>query len=154
MAAIIGLGFFSSAFWISGTDAPFDGLPNSEMSAPAIKVRPVQIRTMALTAGSAAACCAPSRRPLRTSADNAFTGGELIVRTAISPSRVRSVTALIAAIARFLFNLPGCAPPNKLARKIYARGRNARHMQQGRNARHMQQGRNARHMQQGRNARH
>ena len=123
------------------------------MSAPAMKVRPAQIRTMALTAGSAAACCAPSRRPLRTSADNAFTGGELIVRTAISPSRVRSVTALIAAIARFLFNLPGCAPPNKLARKIYARGRNARRMQRGRNARRMQRGRNARRMQRGRNAR-
>ena len=36
-------------------------------------------QTMALTAGSAAALPAPSRRPLRTSADSALTGGELIV---------------------------------------------------------------------------
>ena len=38
-----------------GKVAPFGGLPNSEISAPAMKVRPAQITTMALTAGSAAA---------------------------------------------------------------------------------------------------
>ena len=45
-------------------------------------------------------------RPSRTSAESALTGGELIVRTAMSPSRVRSATELMAGIGRFLFNLP------------------------------------------------
>ena len=101
-----GFGLPSSAPWTSGSVAPCDGLPNSEMSAPAMKVRPAQISTIALTAGSAAACWTPSRRPSRTSADSALTGGELMVSTAISPSRVRSVTALMAVIARLPFNLP------------------------------------------------
>ena len=82
---------------------PCGGLPNSEMSAPAMKVRPSQISTMALTAGSAAACAMPSLRPSRTLADSALTGGELSVSTAMSPSRVRSVTALMAAILRAPF---------------------------------------------------
>src|SRR5690348_8009097 len=74
------------------------GLPNSVMSAPAMKVRPSQISTMALTAALPNACCMPLMMPSRTCCDSAFTGGELTVSTAISPSTARSVTALIAAI--------------------------------------------------------
>ena len=48
-----------------------------------------------------------------------MTGGELIVMTATSPSRVRSVTELMAGIGRFLFVLPGRGGGNKLPRKIH-----------------------------------
>ena len=63
-----------------------------------MKVRPPQISTIALAAGSAAACRIPSRKPSRTAAESAFTGGELMVRTAMSPSNVRSATELMAAM--------------------------------------------------------
>jgi hypothetical protein len=69
------------------------------MSAPAMNVRPAQISTTALIAGSAAAAAIPSERPSRTSADSALTGGESSVSTPMSPSMVRSATALIAVMA-------------------------------------------------------
>ena len=87
------------AFWTSNRLAPFWAPPNSLMSAPAMKVRPSQISTMALTSASLMAASKAPARPSRTPADRAFTGGELRVTMAISPSRVRSVTELIAAMA-------------------------------------------------------
>ena len=77
-------------------------MPNSEMSAPAMKVRPPQMMTTALTAPFASAASTPRLRPSRTACDSAFTGGESIVTTATSPSIARSATELIAAIGCFL----------------------------------------------------
>src|SRR5450759_4347264 len=134
IAAMTGLGPPSSAAWISDSVAPFAGLPNSEISAPAMKVRPAQITTMALTAGSPAAAWTPSRMPLRTSAERALTGGESIVSTAISPSGLRSVTELIEAIARSssVCRVAFVRGANKLSRAQYIKihnvwwGRNVR----------------------------
>jgi hypothetical protein len=64
-----------------------------------MKVRPSQIRTMDLTAASSIAALIPSWMPSRTLAERAFTGGEFRVRTPISPSTVRSATALMAVMA-------------------------------------------------------
>ena len=79
------------------------GLPNSEMSAPAMNVRPSQMMTIALTAPFASAASTPRLRPSRTACDNAFTGGELIVTSATSPSIERSTTEFMAAMGCFLF---------------------------------------------------
>ena len=57
----------------------FGGLPNSVMSAPAMKVRPAQVSTMPLIAGSATAALMHSRIPPRTAALSALTGGLLTV---------------------------------------------------------------------------
>src|SRR5215469_18212346 len=98
MAAITGLGEFSITFWTSNRLAPFGALPNSLMSAPAMNVLPSQTSTIALVLASAIAFLKPSANPSRTGAERAFTGGELSVRTAISPSFARSVTSLMADI--------------------------------------------------------
>ena len=98
MAAITGLVAFSMASCTSSRLAPFCAPPNSVMSAPAMKVRPSQISTTALAAGSARAWAMPIAIPSRTPADRALTGGELSVRTAMSPSTVRSATALMAVM--------------------------------------------------------
>ena len=60
MAATTGFGELSIISWTSKRLAPFWAPPNSEMSAPAMKVRPAQIRTMAAAAGSAMAALKPS----------------------------------------------------------------------------------------------
>src|SRR5579883_3587328 len=57
------------------------------MSAPATKVRPAQISTMALTALSAIAASTPDLMPLRSAWLSAFTGGLLMVKTATAPTR-------------------------------------------------------------------
>ncbi len=57
----------------------FGGLPNSVMSAPAMKVRPAQASTIAFTSGSAMARFMQSRMPPRTAALSAFTGGLVTV---------------------------------------------------------------------------
>src|SRR3954470_5439029 len=93
-----GFGAFSIAACVAGSDAPLGGFPNSVMSAPAMKVRPSQISTMALALGLAPAFSIPSLMPSRTAAESAFTGGEFTVSTAMSPSRLRSVTELMAAM--------------------------------------------------------
>ena len=88
-----------------------------------MKVRPPQISTIALTAGSASACLTPSRMPSRTAAESALTGGELM--------RQHGDVALAGEIGdgidgghrRLLFSLPVCFALNKLERKIH-------HMQQ------------------------
>src|SRR4029077_5450722 len=98
MAATTGLGELSIISWTSNRLAPLDAPPNSEMSAPAMNVRPPQIRTMAAAAGSAMAALNPSYSPSRTLKLSALTGGESMVRTATSPSRVRSATSLIVGM--------------------------------------------------------
>jgi hypothetical protein len=82
MAATIGFGEFSSSVSTSLRPGGFGGLPNSVMSAPAMKVRPAQVSTMACTCGSAIALLMHSRMPPRTAALSAFTGGLLTVTMA------------------------------------------------------------------------
>ena len=65
---------------------PRGGLPNSLMSAPAMKVPPSQRSTIALTPSSASAASKLSFRPWRTCHESAFTGGLLTMTTATSPS--------------------------------------------------------------------
>src|SRR5436853_3589882 len=77
----------SSTPWSPGSAG---GLPNSEMSAPAMNVRPAQTMTMACTAASAPACVIASRSPCRTCWLNALTGGLSTVITATRPRLVRS----------------------------------------------------------------
>ena len=59
--------------------------------------------TIAFTAPLASAASTPRLRPSRTACDNAFTGGELIVTSATSPSIERSTTEFMAAMECFLF---------------------------------------------------
>jgi hypothetical protein len=60
MAATTGFVAFSTAVCASNRLAPFCAPPNSLISAPAMKVRPSQISTTALTAGSASAWLMPT----------------------------------------------------------------------------------------------
>ena len=86
MPATIGFGHFSWMAFTSRSPGSFGGLPNSVMSAPAMKVRPSQTSATARTAGSAAARSTPSLMPARTAWASAFTGGLSTVMTATSPS--------------------------------------------------------------------
>src|SRR5450631_4694533 len=67
-------------------------LPNSRISAPAMKVRPAQAMMMALTAGSVSARSIASSNQALTAADSALTGGFSTVTTATSPSRATRTT--------------------------------------------------------------
>src|SRR3981081_3174620 len=87
MAAMIGFGEFSITVSTSWSPGGFGGLPNSVMSAPAMKVRPAQVRTIAFTSGSAIALVTQSKMPPRTAALSAFTGGLLIVTMATTSYR-------------------------------------------------------------------
>lgn len=79
----------------SGKPGAMGGLPNSEMSAPAMKVRPSHMRTTAFRFGVAAIWAKASTMPARKAAESAFTGGLLKVMTAMSSSLVRAVMGVI-----------------------------------------------------------
>src|SRR6266851_352560 len=98
MAATIGFGEFSMTVSTSCRPGGFGGLPNSVMSAPAIKVRPAQVRTIAFTSGSAMALLMQSKMPPRTAALSAFTGGLLTV-TMATTSRRSSLTTSFTLIS-------------------------------------------------------
>src|SRR6202051_2018164 len=102
MAATIGFGEFSMTVSTSCRPGGFGGLPNSVMSAPAIKVRPPQVRTIAFTSGSAMALFMHSRIPPRTAALSAFTGGLLIVTMATTSRR----SSLTTSFTRFSLGIP------------------------------------------------
>src|ERR1700722_4676127 len=102
MAAMIGFGLFSIATKASCRPGGFGGLPNSVMSAPAIKVRPAQVRTIAFSSGSAMALFMHSRIPPRTAALSAFTGGLLIVTMATTSRR----SSLTTSFTRFSLGIP------------------------------------------------
>ncbi len=85
MAATIGFGEFSISLSTSFSPGGFGGLPNSVISAPAMKVRPAQVSTMPLMAGSAIAALTQSRMPPRTAALSALTGGLSTVTMPMSP---------------------------------------------------------------------
>src|SRR6476661_5585305 len=93
MAATTGFGEFSISESTSLRPGGFGGLPNSVMSAPAMKVRPAQVSTIAFASGSAIARLMPSRIPPRTAALSAFTGGLLTVMTATASLRSSLTTS-------------------------------------------------------------
>ena len=95
---MIGFGEFSISVSTSLRPGGFGGLPNSVMSAPAIKVRPAQVSTIAFTSGSAMALLTHSRMPPRTAALSAFTGGLSIVTMAMT-SRRSSLTTSFTGIS-------------------------------------------------------
>ena len=78
------------------------GLPNSLMSAPAMKVRPAQIITIALIAASADAASSPSAMPSRRTCESALTGGLSRVSSPISPSFV----SVAASLMRVMLKVP------------------------------------------------
>src|SRR5438093_484939 len=85
MAATTGLGLdsiFSSTLCRSGG---WGGLPNSRISAPAMKVRPPPMMTRALTPGSSIPLARPSISPWRTPWASALTGGLLTVMAPGAP---------------------------------------------------------------------
>src|SRR5699024_281325 len=73
-------------------------LPNSEMSAPAMNVRPAHTSTIACAASSALAAANASLSPERTACDSALTGGESTVTTAMPSSISRVTTSLKSCI--------------------------------------------------------
>ena len=87
MAAVQGFFAASMRATRSGRCGGCGGLPNSVTSAPAMKVRPAQIRTTASMAGSASSVSAASQRDWRRAWERAFTGGLSTVTTATRPSR-------------------------------------------------------------------
>src|SRR6202158_2340959 len=93
MAATIGFGEFSISVNTSCRPGGFDGLPNSVMSAPAMKVRPAQVSTIAFTSGLAITLLMHSRIPPRTAALSAFTGGLLTVTMPTTSRRSSSTTS-------------------------------------------------------------
>src|SRR6202140_4404104 len=103
MAATIGFGLLSITASTSCRPGGFGGLPNSVMSAPAIKVRPPQVRTIAFTSGSAIALFMQSRIPPRTAALSAFTGGLLTVTMPITSRRSSLTTSFTLTSLGILF---------------------------------------------------
>jgi hypothetical protein len=71
----------------SGSDGSTGGLPNSRMSAPAMKVLPSLTISTAFASASASACSMAANKPWRTAALSAFTGGLLTVTTSTWPCR-------------------------------------------------------------------
>src|SRR5271168_1478287 len=85
MAATMGLAEFSNLPIASSSPGDKGGLPNSVISAPAMKVRPSQARTPTLISGSCASLVAPSIMATRTPTLMALTGGLLIQMMPTSP---------------------------------------------------------------------
>src|SRR5215471_4163261 len=67
-------------------DGASGGLPNSVMSAPAEKSRPVDAMTTASTSAESRAWASASMIPVRTACPSALTGGLSMVMTATRPS--------------------------------------------------------------------
>src|SRR6266481_5750877 len=100
---MIGFGEFSISVSTSWRPGGFGGLPNSVMSAPAMNVRPSQVRTIAFTSGSAMALLMHSKIPPRTAALSALTGGLLTVTIAIASRRSSLTTSFTLISLIFLF---------------------------------------------------
>src|SRR5580658_3323464 len=81
----MGFAEFSKALITSCRLGDNGGLPNSVISAPAMKVRPSQARMPTLMSGSSARFWTPSMIALRTPMLMALTGGLLIQMMPISP---------------------------------------------------------------------
>src|SRR5215510_3531730 len=122
MAAITGFGEFSISPMISGRLGGCDGLLNSVMSAPAMKVRPAPTSTIARVAASPRACVSVLNRPARTTCLSALTGGLSTVMTAISPSFCKPTSVVTGS------HPPRwCDSDRRSAESIFARGAGAFH---------------------------
>src|ERR1700723_2149626 len=108
MAAITGFGEFSISANTSCRPGGFGGLPNSVMAAPAMKVRPAQVSTIAFTCASAIALLMQSRMPPRTAALSAFTGGLLTVTMPMT-SRRSSLTTSFTLLSLASCSLVDCS---------------------------------------------
>ena len=86
IAATNGLGDFSIIRRTSFVSGGRRGLPNSRMSAPAMKVLPRQTRTAACISGSSATAGTAAARPSRTCWLSALTGGLSIQIAPATPS--------------------------------------------------------------------
>src|SRR5450631_866849 len=109
---MIGFGEFSISASTSCRPGGFGGLPNSVMSAPAMKVRPAQVRTIAFTSGSAMARLMHSRMPPRTAALRAFTGGLSTVTMATTSWRSNLTTSFTGLSLLFYLVLTNFALRN------------------------------------------
>jgi len=87
MAATTGFVQFSIFRHTSGSDGGCGVLPNSRMSAPAMKLRPAPTTSTAAAPLSASAASMAATRPRRTSTPRALTGGLSMVTTNTSPRR-------------------------------------------------------------------
>src|SRR6202165_650698 len=103
MAATIGFGEFSISVSTSFRPGGFGGLPNSVMSAPAMKVRPAQVSTIAFPSGFATPLLMHSHTPPRTAALSAFTGGLLTVTMAMTSRRSSLTTSFTRLSLNILF---------------------------------------------------
>src|SRR5512145_2185888 len=84
------------------------GLPNWRMSAPAMKLRPAPIITIARTLASASPFSRASRMPSRTPGPRAFTGGLSMV-TMPTPSSTSNRTSGFSPAASAMTFPPACA---------------------------------------------
>src|SRR5262245_43757832 len=75
------------------------GLPNWRMSAPAMKLRPAPIITIALTDGSASPFSSASTMPSRTPGPSALTGGLSMVTMPIPSSTSKRTSGLSLIVA-------------------------------------------------------
>ena len=114
-AATTGFSLASIAAMTSSVVGARTGLPNSLMSAPAMKVRPAQTMTIAFTLASARARDSASTRALRIAWLSALTGGLSIVMTATSPS-LRRLTSSDNSVLPNDFSSGG--QPSGSARKM------------------------------------
>src|SRR6266404_1614783 len=73
--------------------------PNSLISAPAMKVRPAPMNTTALTVSSFSICATAVAMPAETAELSAFTGGLLIVTTAIPSIFVNCTRSLMHSVS-------------------------------------------------------
>src|SRR5665213_1034176 len=114
----------NSASWAGGL-SPATILLNSRMSAPAIKVFPAPITTMASTAASATAALTPAAIPSGTPGLRALTGGLSIVITAM-PSwisrRTSSLTSAMVTAAPVFSILPTVTGAESLLRTLLSNG--------------------------------
>ena len=81
------------------------GLPNSRMSAPAMKALPAPISSTPATALSAWACAMAAASPWRTATPSALTGGLLTVTTRMAPAR--AVVTTDSGVAAPMRESPG-----------------------------------------------
>src|SRR6202165_5184931 len=114
MAATIGFGEFSISVSTSFRPGGFGGLPNSVMSAPAMKVRPAQVSTIAFPSGFATPLLMHSHTPPRTAALSAFTGGLLTV-TMATTSRRSSLTTSFTLLSLAIWLLMNFALRNLIS---------------------------------------
>src|SRR5262249_923096 len=101
-AATTGLPMASIASMTSGVVGFCGGWPNSEMSAPAMKVRPAQVNTTPAIAALRRTSSNAATTSLRSALLRALTGGLLATMTPMSPSIVTVTNDTRGSLAKAL----------------------------------------------------